>query len=200
MKAVLTGDIINSREGNAGFWIDSLKEVLQVYGKEPKHWEIYRGDSFQLVLSPQDALIAAFHIKACIRQIKNYDVRIGIGLGDESYSADKVTESNGTAYVHSGECFEVLKKHTLSVKSNNLDFDDTINLILSLILLIANNWSNTVAQALKVSIEHPNKHQKEVAAILNKSQSSISEALKRGGYDEIIKLNNYYKKQLSILW
>jgi len=200
MIAVITGDIINSREGNALQWLDSLKEVLRKYGKEPKQWEIYRGDSFQLVISPEDALLAAFHIKACIKQIKNYDVRMGLGLGDETHSADKVTESNGIAYVNSGECFEGLKKQNLAIRSTNAIFDDPINTMLSLALLIANNWSSTVAEAIKTKIEHPDKHQKETAKILDKSQSSISEALKRGGFEEIMKINSFYKTQLSSLW
>ena len=48
-------------------------------------------------------------------------------------------------------------------------------------------------------LENPNKHQKDIALILKKSQSSISEALKRGGYEEIIKLDNYYREQLKAL-
>jgi hypothetical protein len=32
-----------------------LKSVLNAYGNEPKDWEIYRGDSFQLVVDPADA-------------------------------------------------------------------------------------------------------------------------------------------------
>lgn len=200
MKAIITGDIINSREGNVLQWLESLKTVLQKYGKEPKQWEIYRGDSFQLVIPPQDALLVAFHIKACIKQTKNYDVRIGLGLGEETYSAQKITESNGEAYVNSGECFENLKKQTLAIRSNNSEFDNTINLMLSIILLTANNWSNTVAEAIKTSIEHPNKYQKETAKLLKKSQSSISEALKRGGYEEISKINKFYQTQLSNLW
>lgn len=199
MKAVLTGDIINSRKGDVTEWLNSLKTVLQKYGNEPKQWEIYRGDSFQLVISPEDILIAAFHIKASLKQTKNYDVRIGIGLGEESHSAYKVSESNGGAYVNSGECFENLKKRTIAIKSDHKDFDNTINLILSLILLTANSWSNTVAKTIKTSLENPDKHQKEIAKLLGKSQSSISEALKRGGYEEILKINNFYRAQLSKL-
>jgi len=48
MIAILTGDIINSREGETLNWLNILKEVLKQYGSTPKDWEIYRGDSFQL--------------------------------------------------------------------------------------------------------------------------------------------------------
>jgi hypothetical protein len=53
MKAV-TGDIINP-ERYLLLWMKDLKSVLNAYGNEPKDWEIYRGDSFQLVVDPADA-------------------------------------------------------------------------------------------------------------------------------------------------
>jgi predicted XRE-type DNA-binding protein len=199
MIAVITGDVINSRVGNVENWMNALKETLSQYGKEPKDWEIYRGDSFQLALPPQTALLAAHHIKSTIKQSKTHDVRIAIGVGEEEYTSSKITESNGTAYVYSGECFEGLKKQTIAVKSDNETLNQTLNLMLSLSLLTTNNWSSTVSNVIKTAIEHPEKNQQEIAELLHKSQSSISEALKRGGFDEIMKLNDFYIKNISEL-
>lgn len=196
MIAVITGDIVNSRKGEVASWIDVLKETLNRYGSESNNWEIYRGDSFQLSLAPEQALLAAFHIKSAIKQIKLLDVRMAIGLGEENYRASKVTESNGSAYVNSGECFEGLKKQTLGVKSGIKKLDEPINIMLSLLLLTVNNWSSTVSKAVKIAIEHPEKNQKSLAKLLNKSQSSISETLKRGGFDEIMKINQFYKNNI----
>jgi hypothetical protein len=199
MIAVITGDIISSRSGEVSQWLSSLKDVLQQYGSSPLQWEIYRGDSFQLALLPEEALLAAIHIKAAIKQTNLQDVRMAIGLGEVSHKAEKITESNGTAYVRSGECFESLKKQTIALKSGNAEHDKTLNLMLSLALLTANSWSKTVSEVITTAIEHPDKNQKEIAEVLHKSQSSISEALSRGGYDEIMNLNRYYKKQIAKL-
>lgn len=199
MIAVITGDIISSRSGEVSQWLSSLKDVLQQYGSSPLQWEIYRGDSFQLALLPEEALLAAMHIKAAIKQTNLQDVRMAIGLGEVSHKAEKITESNGTAYVRSGECFESLKKQTIALKSGNAEHDKTLNLMLSLALLTANSWSKTVSEVITTAIEHPDKNQKEIAEVLHKSQSSISEALSRGGYDEIMNLNRYYKKQIAKL-
>lgn len=199
MVAVITGDIINSREGEVKDWLGYLKEVLNHYGQEPSQWEIFRGDSFQLSLSPENALLAAIHIKAGIKQTKAQDVRIAIGLGQETHRAKKITESNGSAYILSGECFESLKKQTLAIRSANPKLNEVLNLMLSLSLLTTNNWSNTVARTVKVALENPEKHQKEIAKLLNKSQSSVSEALKRGGFEEIMNLNSFYQTQISNL-
>lgn len=199
MIAVLTGDIINSRNGEVTQWLYALKEVLNYYGEAPKDWEIFRGDSFQLSISPEKALLAAIHIKSVLKQTKLQDVRIAIGIGEEKYSSSKITESNGTAYIRSGECFEALKKQTLAIRSGNENFDQSFNIMLSLSLLIANNWSSTVAEVIKTVLENSEKHQKDLAKLLNKSQSSVSEALKRGGFEEIMNMNNFYKTQTSKL-
>lgn len=199
MVAVITGDIINSRDGEVKDWLGYLKEVLNRYGQEPSQWEIFRGDSFQLSLSPENALLAAIHLKAGIKQTKAQDVRIAIGLGQETHRAKKITESNGPAYVLSGECFESLKKQTLAIRSTNPELDKVLNLMLSLSLLTTNNWSNTVARTVKAALENPEMHQKEIAKLLNKSQSSVSEALKRGGFEEIMNLNSFYQMQISNL-
>jgi hypothetical protein len=192
MIAVITGDIINSREGKVEAWLSPLKSILNRYGKEPKDWEIYRGDSFQLSVAPEKALLAFLHLKSTIKQSKLYDVRAAIGLGEEQFNSKKITESNGSAYIYSGECFEGLKKQTLAIKSNNIKLDQSLNSMFSLSQLTTNNWSNTVAEVIQFAIENPNKNQKDIAQILNKSQSSISEALKRGGFDEIMKMNEFY--------
>jgi|SRR5690554_4324129 len=196
MIAVITADIINSREGEVGNWMDRLKKVLNYYGEEPKDWEIYRGDSFQLSIAPQKAILAAIHIKAVIKQTKSQDVRIAIGIGKQKYAATKITESNGSAYVNSGDCFESLKKQTLAIKSMDENFDQSINIMLALALLTANNWSSIVAEAIKLVLENPKKNQREIAKLLNKSQSSVSEALKRGGFEEIMNMNDFYRIQI----
>ncbi|MEX1192050.1 MAG: SatD family protein [Brumimicrobium sp.] len=197
MIAVITGDVINSRKGKVESWIDALKEVLNQYGSEPENWEIYRGDSFQLSLDAEKALLAAIHIKSTVKQTKAHDVRIAIGLGDEKYTASKITESNGSAYINSGECFEDMKKQTLAIKSNNKMLDQSLNIMLSLSLLTTNNWSITVSKVIKTAIENPEKNQKSLAKILDKSQSSISEALKRGGFEEVMNMNEYYKNNIT---
>lgn len=195
MVAVLTGDIMASRKGQVQEWLTDLKKVLGYYGKTPLQWEIFRGDSFQLLLMPEQALEAAFHIKSIIKQSHKHDVRIAIGLGEIAYHAARITESNGTAFVHSGQTFDALKKQTLQLKSDFSEHDKCINLMLSLALLTANNWSKTVAEAVSASIEHPAKNQNEIAKLLNKkSQSTVSEALKRGGFEEIMNVNKYYKQ------
>lgn len=197
MIAVITGDIINSRNVNANTWLNSLKSTLHSFGQEPKDWEIYRGDSFQLKTTVENAIEICFLIKASVKMNKLLDVRLAVGIGDIKYSADKITESNGDAFIHSGECFENLKKNTIGIKTPSDEFNKIYNLVLQLFSSTADNWSPVSSEIIKYSLEHPEFNQNQIAEELKKSQSSISEALKRGGYDELKNLINIYKEKIK---
>lgn len=199
MIAILTGDIKNSSEHKANKWLPLLKDSLAKYGKEPKDWEIYRGDSFQLQTTPEDALEAAVYIKASIKQIRHLDVRIGIGLGKKDYDAPKVTESNGPAFVNSGACFENLKKQNLGIRTSSEKFDEQINLLLELALLTMDDWTPAISRTVQCTMDNPEMNQKELASLLNKSQGNISEELNKAGFDEIKKMIDFYKAQLAQL-
>ena len=199
MIAVITGDIVNSRQAVTDAWLPLLKQSLQIFGKNSRDWEIFRGDSFQLRLEPELALQAAYQIKADIKQHKDLDVRLAIGIGEQDYKGKSISESNGSAFVRSGECFEDLKKQFLGISTGNGKKDEILNLLFSLALLTMNNWSPTVAETVSSFLQHPLKSQTEMSRLLKKSQSSLSEALKRGGFDEIMQLENFYRKEISNL-
>lgn len=199
MTSIITGDIINSKSSEPKKWLDLLKAVLNQYGEQPAQWEVFRGDSFQLETKPENALKAAILIKSSIKQFKNIDVRIAIGLGEKTYASHKITESNGTAFINSGECFDALKKTTLAIKSPFNSFDTQINMMFELALLTINNWTSTSAKLIKTALEHPELTQVELAKHFNTTQSNISKGLKRGGFDEISKLLNYYNAQVKTL-
>lgn len=197
MQAVLTGDIINSQSNNK--WQKVLVSVLNTYGTEPEQWEIYRGDSFQLEVEAQKGLEAAIHIKATLKTFSNLDVRIAIGLGEKNYESKKVTQANGSAFVHSGTAFDSIKKNTLVIQSENTDFDKILNLMLSLATLTMDVWPPVTASIIKKQLEQPLLNQTELSEVLGKSQSAISKALNRAGYSEITRLLNYYSETLKTL-
>lgn len=199
MISILTGDIINSKAIAPSKWMPILVEVLNIYGKEPTHWEIYRGDSFQLEVDPELVIEAVLLLKASIKSIKGLDVRIGVGIGEKTYSANKITASNGSAFVNSGECFEDLKKRSIAIKSLNEDFNTQMNLMLELASLIIDNWTEKSLEIVKFAIHNKGLMQKDLAKITNKTQSAVSKNLATAGFNELMNLEKYYRKKVKTL-
>ncbi len=193
---VITGDIINSRKLSQSIWLDGLKAMLSAYGKNPKHWEIYRGDEFQLELADAaDALLAAIRIKAFLKSIKA-DARLGIGIGIKSYEAQNVSESNGTAFVNSGEIFGSLKnqKTTLGIKTGNPELDRQLNLMIRLSLAIIDNWPAQTAMYVVTAIDNATLSQEELGRKLGINQAAVSRRRTRSQLDLIMEFESYYRK------
>lgn len=202
MVSVITGDVINSKKNAPRIWLTPLKKELNRIGKTPKTWEIYRGDSFQSVINkPEEALLIAMKIKAGLKSVKGINVRMAIGIGDRTYNAAKVTESNGSAFVNSGEKFEMLKqeKQNLAIKSDWPQFDDEMNLYLKLALIAMNNWTVNAAEIVSVAMENPDKSQHQLGKMVGIKQSAISTRLRRAYYEEIMEVNEMYKSKLKLL-
>lgn len=200
MKAVITGDIINSRALSSKEALSDLKTVLKNYGQNPVEWEIYRGDSFQLLIEhPADSLNIAMHIKAKLKIQKGRDVRMAIGIGEVSYRADAVTESNGQAFVRSGDTFEQLKddKVNLAIKSPWQEFDDEMNLFFRFALIAMDNWSVASAEFINKQLMNEDKSQQELAKLLDIGQSSVSERKKRAHYDLLMQLKYRFKTRVE---
>lgn len=198
MIAVITGDIVNSRK-LPNDWMNTLKSALDnLFSTNKPKWEIFRGDSFQIELSAEDALLNAIYIKACLKTLKNADVRMGIGIGEKSTKAKKVSEANGKAFINSGNAFDELKlaKVNLAIKTPWLYFDETMNLSIKLALIAMDSWGQIGAEMVKLAIENQNTKQDKIAKISGRSQSSVSEALKRAHFNEIMALENSYRKQM----
>ena len=202
MVSVITGDIINSKKNVPRTWLVPLKKELNRIGEDPKYWQIYRGDSFQAVINkPEEALLTVMKIKAALKSISGMNVRIAIGIGGRNYNAAKVTESNGSAFVHSGEKFESLnrEKQNLAIKSDWPKFDNEMNLYLKLALIAMDNWTVNAAEIVKVAMENPAKSQRQLGVMIGIKQSAISTRLRRAYYEEIMEVNEMYIAKIKLL-
>ncbi|HYF67206.1 MAG TPA: SatD family protein [Ohtaekwangia sp.] len=198
--SVITGDIINSRKVDTRQWLRELKKVLLTEGETPSTWEIFRGDSFQLeVKDPGRSLYMAIKIKATIRRIKGLDVRMAIGIGEKGFKAQKITESNGEAFINSGEKLETLKKEkqSLALKTPWSDFDEEMNLCIKLALVVMDNWPVKNAELVRLLLDDPTLIQSKLASRLKISQAAISGRLKRSLYADILALNTLYSKKIK---
>lgn len=198
MIAVIVGDIINSQQADPAVWLRALKDALHLIGSTPQTWEIIRGDSFQLeVTSAENALSEALYLKATIKSLAGLDVRMAIGIGAKTYDAPTISEAGGDAFTYSGRLFDQLKKTTLAIKSPWEEVDQVLNLCLELALLTMDRWTVNSAEMMALSIRHPQKTQQELAGMIGISQGRISERQRRAGYDEIMRLDAYFRKLIQ---
>lgn len=195
MIAVLTGDIINSQKFNSDVWYNALQKIFE--GKTSQEWENYRGDEFQLMLpNAEDAFLAFLKIKSGLKKIQDLDVRISIGLGEQTFAADKVSQSNGSAFVHSGRNLEKIKseKINLHIASDFSNLDQELNLIFKWVSLTVDSWSVMSAEIVSLFLSQKNLNQDDAARQLNVTQSSISQRLKRANYELLMETEAYYRQ------
>ncbi|QNR86620.1 transcriptional regulator [Pedobacter riviphilus] len=198
MICIITGDIIGSRKINEN-WLLCLKSALKVSAEKRDMWEIFRGDSFQIEVKIEEAIRTAIYLKACVMVNKAADVRMGIGLGDIKNKRKKLSESTGNAFIYSGAAFDGLKrsKTNLAIKTAYPSFDEEFNVLIKLSLIAMNSWGVVAAEMVKLALENEKLLQSELAAISGRTQSSVSEALKRAHYTDIVEMDKLYRKKLS---
>lgn len=199
ITSVISGDIINSRQQrDSTSWLNSLKEVFLTIGKNPETWQIYKGDYFQIeVENFYEVVYIAFKIKAAIKKHHSLDVRMAIGIGEKKFSAEQIGESNGQAFVFSGEELEKLKKNTLVIKSQWDDLDEQMNLYFSLLSLTVNNWTVNSAEIVDLTLKNPLLTQTELSKKLNITQGRVSERQKRAALDELLKVEKRFRHILK---
>ncbi|WET03802.1 SatD family protein [Flavobacterium sp. YJ01] len=201
MTSVITGDIIGSRQQQSEHWVEDLKKILTPFGTTPSQWEIYRGDEFQIeVTNPEDALLVAILVKARLRAIKS-DARMSIGFGDKTHNAERISESNGAAFINSGELFETLKKQkvTLALRTGDSNFDEKLNLMIQLALTFMDSWLVQSAEFVALAIENPNLSQEELGQKLGINQAAVSRRQKRAQFDLVMHLDKYFRNQIKQL-
>ena len=195
MIAVVTGDIVNSERIGPERWMPSLEKYFLQLGKSPMVWEIYRGDEFQLITTPEKALEVALTIKALVKKIPELDVRIAIGLGEEEFKGKGVSDSNGSAYRRSGRTLMGLKENGVNLGigiGNNQE--NTFNLLFKLALDFMDSWSVVSAEIVFITLQNPDTKQREIARKLNIQQSAVSQRKKRARLHLVQELLDYYKE------
>lgn len=212
MIAVVKGDIIASRKlANQEKWLLPLKDLLSSWGQTPKNWELVWGDFFQIEFQqPEEALQRMFEIKALIKKIapldnrkriSTIDVRMALGIGTKSYTGQRISESNGSAFILSAQKFDMLKKEnvTMGLKSEWQDFDSEMNLYLKLAGAFMNNWSVSSAELIEIVLRNPAITQDEMGAMLGIKQSGVSGRWHRANIDELLEVEKMYRSKINFL-
>ncbi len=201
MIAIITGDIINSQKSESELWLPQLKNLLGSWSSTPENWEIYRGDEFQLKCSVDEVFSKSMLIKSLIKSFENLDVRLAIGIGNEVFLSEKITESNGSAYVNSGRLLTEIKTQgkTLVIQTENDKVNRDLNILFKWASIDFDNWSTATAEIIHQLLRNSDFTQDDLAKTLSISQSSVSQRLKRANFDLIQETDQFFRKKITEL-
>lgn len=201
MIAIITGDIINSQKSETELWLPKLKDLLSSWSTTSENWEVYRGDEFQLKCSVDEVFHKAILLKSLIRTFENLDVRLAIGIGNEVFRSEKITESNGSAYVNSGRLLTDIKSQgrTLAIQTENEKVNRDLNILFKWASIDFDNWTAATAEIIFQLLRNSELTQEELAKELNITQSSVSQRLKRANFDLLQETNQFFKKKIAEL-
>ena len=201
MIAIITGDIINSQKSETELWLPKLKDLLGSWSATPENWEVYRGDEFQLKCSVDEVFHKAILLKSLIRTFENLDVRIAIGIGNEVFRSEKITESNGSAYVNSGRLLTDIKSQgrTLAIQTENEKVNRDLNILFKWASIDFDNWTAATAEIIYQLLRNSELTQDELARELNITQSSVSQRFKRSNFDLIHETDQFFRKKIAEL-
>jgi hypothetical protein len=212
MVAIITGDIIASRKlVNQEKWLLPLKKLFSTWGESPKDWKLDRGDFFQVeITDSKEGLLKAMEIKALIKKvapqderkkISTIDVRMAIGIGEKNYTGESISESNGSAFINSGEKFDLLKKEnsTMGIKSPWKSFDEEMNLYFKLASTFMDKWSVSSAEVAQIILKNPDITQEEIGKQLGIKQSGVSRRWNRANVNEILEVEKMYRNKIKSL-
>lgn len=222
MKAIITGDIINSsrynKEGRDEILNTLLKIIDKLEHRDQCDYSIFRGDSVQgLLYEPQKALRHALFLKSSLKALKissfngskrdlvkhkkirssETDIRISIGIGEVNYMRDRLEESDGEAFRYSGQELDKMKStgKGIILKSSFPVFDNEWKVILALMDEVINKWSVSSAELVLGKLEGLSDI--ALSKKLNISRAAISLRKKYAGWESIKKALEYYEEMTA---
>lgn len=210
IKGVITGDIVQSSKiepDKRPLLLDRIQEITRDVSK----WgnvktEIYRGDSFQVVVdNPLVSLQIMILFRAGLlghspadEKVK-WDARVALGLGIIDFNnRDSVIESDGEAFRNSGREFDKLGKATrLALKTPWDDFNQEFEITTAFVDNVISEWTVTQAQVIYLALLS-GYTQKELARELHKTPQAISK-LVNGSKLKLLELYlERFRQQLTI--
>ncbi len=208
MFAVLTGDIIRYKKLSSSLWLNELTLFFNSVTENINQYSIYRGDEFQILVEPQNAVNIAIQIKGLLQNLthEKLNARIAIGIGtidnlNEIKSLNQlITHSRGKALERSGELLDNLKNNadlTLQINSGNPQKDAVYNLLLRSLGLITDNWTQLMAETAFSVLKNQNLSNKELAEKLKIAESTLSSRKKRANLDLVKDILSYFEVDLK---
>jgi hypothetical protein len=196
IKAVLTGDLVGSRQLDARTVesaMDRLRDAADVVGQLAEcrtHFTRFRGDGWQIFLDvPGLVLTACVYMTARLRSADlNVETRIAAGLGSvDAMPADSLEAARGDAFTISGHLLDQMPRHQRLALygSRNVSGDlvtDFHTAIFALVEVQIGRWSAPQAEAVALALDPEWLTQADVAARLGISRQAAQKRLSGAGF------------------
>ncbi|MEO5594680.1 MAG: hypothetical protein ABIR15_10325 [Chitinophagaceae bacterium] len=203
IRAVLTGDIVNSTQLGPAVEKKLLKALQQVMAGH--RFEFYRGDSFQVYIENagsalQTALLCrTAAISAAGNAATISDIRVSIGIGKVNTPVTMLGTAKGEAFVLSGRAFDEITKNDtrLVIASSNALANEGLQVIADYLNAIFKSMTGKQAGVIFELLKGDT--QQAVAAKLKKSKSTINQHVNAGRWPGIEKLIQQYTNIINHL-
>jgi len=204
MRAVLTGDIVNSTLlGKAAE--KKLLHLMQQLFRDHK-LEFYRGDSFQALLQqPATALRLSLLCRSAAISLQEAqppvlsDFRISIGIGEVISPVRTLKTAKGQAFVLSGRALDEITKTNsrLAITTGNELANEGLQVIADYLNSIFRAMTGKQAEVIFRLLK--GETQQAVARQLKKTKSTIHQRVISGRWPEIEKLLFQFEKIITQL-
>ena len=187
LKGVITADIIGSTSidadarGELPELINQLTDELQEVSKIQV--EIFRGDSFQVMVQDVEKTpLVAVLLRAGLRKselrpkTKILDARMAIGIGKVSYINEKITLSDGEAFILSGREFDELGKRKLSILTPAEDVNAELRVETAFLDDVISHWTRQQSECIYNALL-TNAKQYQLASDDNTSRQNVGKKL-----------------------
>lgn len=216
MIAVITADLVGSSLYSTSLMnrvINALKEefleIEEHYSPEKQSFQIYRGDSFQgIISSAPESLRVALQLKSAVNRVnggksasrgssKVCDLRLAIGIGEAGYEGDNISESNGQAFQFSGLTLDEMKNdiRKTRLKTPNEELNAEFEASLFLLDALMEKWSTASAEVIYYLLK--GMKETEIAGELKISQSAVNQRKKAAGWDAVSALLKRFHEAVS---
>lgn len=188
-QAVLTGDLIKSRQASANavdLTLEGIRDAAATFGKawdQDLRFTRFRGDGWQVVLTNPGLLLdAALYIIARLRAGQTgIATRISIGVGSvESLGTRDLSDATGPAFFTSGDHLAQMGRNRMITLAGQ-GIGPAEVAIIDLAEGIATGWTATQSEAIAMFLEGDAHRHEDIAAKLGVTRQAVQSRLSGAG-------------------
>jgi len=203
--AVLTADIVGSRKIPQKDLEARMKEISTLISKRlgwtKNGFEIFRGDSFQALLAPEDGLSVALLWRSGLMatgEENRWDTRIAIGIGAVEHHGKKLAGSGGAAYHQSGSLLDQMKQQDqarIGICTEDESLNEFFRTECQLAEGLINRWTYAGAQTMFQLLLH-RENQEDLAKRIGVTQPAIHKRLQAANWPAIKHWEQHYRQEI----